>query len=320
MADASKHRDTQPDATPEARASSASKTPSARGRAAKNRTRSPAAAPAIRTRRRLTRDLTAALRVHEADVTQALEEVLSPFVEDGQQLELTPLLRAVGRLVETRQHQLRRVHFDHAQEVRADKEHQQETRRRFQELRRLMVDLRQTVRSLYGKTTVRAYLGFDQPTGREPLLLLAQAQDVLDQIQNPNQPRPQPRFGNQTVDWDWWVEKLEPPTQALQQAVHEQDDEARETESLHRAKELELEAYDRQVHAAARWIAATFELADRERYGSHLRPFAGHRLRRSKTESEQQPRSEPSGGGTGNGTEDSATPASVSAQGASKGA
>jgi len=316
MADTSE----SPDPRSDARTEAASEGRSARQRAARKGTRAPAAAPVIMTRRRLTNDLTSALRVHETEVSQALEEVLSPFVEDGEQLQLTPLLRAVGGLVETRQRQLRRTHLDHAQEVRTDKERQQETRRRFQELRRLMVDLRQTVRSLYGKTAVKAYLGFVQPTGREPLLLLHQAQDVLRHVQDPDRPRPQPRFGDQTVDWDWWVEKLEPPTRALQQAVYDQDHEARETESLHRAKELEREAYDRQVHAAARWIAATFELADRKRYGRSLRPFAGTRRRRSKTDSEQEPRSEPSGGGTGNGTEDSPTPASVSAQGASKGA
>jgi hypothetical protein len=312
MADTSESPDPQSDATAEV----ASEARSARGRAAKNRTRSPVLSPAITTRDRLTKDLGTSLRVHEAEVTQALEEVLSPFVDDGQQLELTPLLRAVGRLVEARQHQLRRTHLDHAQEVRTDKKLQQETRRRLRELRRVMVDLRQTVRSLYGKAAVRAYLGFDQPTGREPLLLLAQARDVLRHVQDPDRPRPQPKFGNQTVDWDWWVEKLGPPTQALQQAVYDQDHEARETESFHRARELELEAYDRQVHAAARWIAATFELADRKRYGGHLRPRTRRRQGRSKTNSEEEAALARSGGRSGEETQVSSNPPSGSVEGA----
>ena len=197
MTDASESLDTPPDGTHEA----PSATPTGRKRTAKKGTRAPAAAPALLNRHRLTDDLTSGLHVHEAEVTQALEEVLSPFVEDGEPLQPTPLLRAVGRLVEARQHQLRRAHLDHADKVRSDKKHQQETRQRFQELRRLMVDLRQNARSLYGRTAVKTYLGFDQPTGREPLLLLRQAQNVLHNIQDPDRgPPPGSRRRRAPVD------------------------------------------------------------------------------------------------------------------------
>jgi hypothetical protein len=271
------------------------------------------------TRSRLTNDIGVSLENHEAEITQALDEVLSPFLQDGERLELTSLLRTVGRLVEDRQARLERAHREHAQEVTHDKDRQRETRRRFRELRRVMVDLRQSVRSFYGRAVVRKYLGLDRPTGREPLLLLYQAQEALHRIQDPGLPRPKPRFGNQSLDWDWWVDKLEPPTRALRQAVYDQDHEARETESFHRAKELELEGYDRQVHAAARWIAATFELADRKRFGTDLRPRTRRRQRRPKTNSDEEAAPGRSGRGAGSETEASPARPSASGEGASTG-
>lgn len=314
MADASESPETQRDAHAEA----ASKPPSTRERAAKKRLRSPAASPAIVTRYRLTGDLGVSLQQHESEVTQALEEVLSPFLEEGERLELTSLLRVVGRLIKDRQDRLERAHYAHADELTVDKNRQREKRRWFQELRRLMVDLRQTVRSLYGRAAVKQFLGLEKPTGREPVLLLRQAQRVLRLLQDPDHPRPEPKHEGNGLDWDRWIEKLETPTRELERALKEERAEAKVTDASLREKQLDLALYDREVHAAARWIVATFELADRESYGRSLLPFAKSRLRRSRTETAEEPSSEPSVGATGKETEVSPAPPSVSAERASK--
>lgn len=282
MADASESPETQPDPAPDARHEAASD----RERAPKKSKGKDEVSPAIMARFRLTKDLGASLRNHEAELTQALEEVLSPFLQEGERLELPTLLRTVGRLVEEGQTRMDRAHYRHDEELTADKARQRETRRRFRELRRVLVDLRHSVTSLYGRTAVKKYLGLDQPTGREPLLLQRQAQQVLHNLRNPERPRPKSRFGSETVDWDWWIDKLEPLARALEQADREREDDAATTQISHRGKHLELERYDRRVHAAARWIAATFELADRKELGADLLPRTRRRQRRPKTDSE----------------------------------
>lgn len=316
MADETDSPATPPDSATEAASGTRPQTP-VRSRPATRHTG--AASPPVLTRNRLTQDLGSSLRIHEDEVTRELEEVLGPFVEDGGPLELTRLLRAVGRLIEDRQERLGRAHHKHAREVVSDKNRQWEKRRWFQELRRVMVELRQSVRSLYGEPAVKEYLGLDQQTGREPLLLLSQARVALRHLQDPDRPRPRPRFPNQGLDWGWWIARLEPPTRALRQAVRDQDHDAAETHITHRAKERELAAYDREVHAAARWIAATFELADRKSFGSDLRPRTRRRQRRAKTKEDQAAAPERSAPGSEDESPKSSDPPSVSTQGPSPG-
>jgi hypothetical protein len=318
MTDASESPETQPEPAPDTQPEVSSDARSERKRAAKKRFRSDTVTPGVMTRFRLTNDLGVSLRSYEAEITQALEEELAPFLEEGERLELTSLLRAVGRLVEDRQARVERAHSEHAQELAAGKERQRETHRRFRELRRVMVDLRQTVKSLYGRTAVRKYLGFDQPTGREPLLLLRQAQKVLHNLRDPELPRPKSRFGSETVDWGWWIDKLEPLTRALNQAARERDHDTATTQISHRAKHLELERYDRQVHAAARWIAATLELAELKDLGADLLPRTRRRRRRLKTDSDQNAAAERSDRGSAEATEASPEPPPASAEGVSR--
>lgn len=318
MTDANESPETQPDPAPDARREAQADAPSKRKRAARKRFRSDAVTPGVIARFRLTKDLLASIRNYEAELAQALEGELSPFLEEGERLELPTLLRAVARLVEDRQARVERAHSEHARELAADKERQRETRHRFRELRRVMVDLRQTVKSLHGRTAVREYLGFDQPTGREPLLLLRQAEQVLHNLRDPDLPPPKARFGSETVDWNWWIDKLEPRTRALKQADWDRDHEAGGTESTHRTKHLELERYDRKVHAAARWIAATFELAELKELGADLLPRTRRRRRRPKTDSDGEAAPERSDRGSAEVTEASPELPPASAEGVSR--
>jgi len=118
--------------------------------------------------------------------------------------------------------------------------------------------------------------------------------------------------------WDRWIEKLETPTRKLERALKEPLTETGASEGSLRQKHLDLELYDRQVHAAARWIGATFELADRKSYGRSLLPFTQSRLRHSGTETVEEPSFEPSVGATADETEVSPTPPSASAARESK--
>lgn len=316
MADASESPDTQPDGTPDTQPEAASDG----GQAAKEGKRKVDDAPSLTARTRLSQDLRAALQNHQASVTQALEELLDPFVDDDERLELTTLFRAIDRLVADRQARIMSRHFTHRDQLIGEEGRQRTKRERFQKLRRLMVDLRELVRSLYGRTAVKNYLGLTQHTAREPVVLLRQARRVLRLLQDPDHARPEPKHEGDGLDWDRWIEKLATPARELERAVNENVAEAHESHDSVVKKHLDLELYDRDVNAAARWIVATFELADRKRFGRSLLPFSKSRLRRSQTESEEEPSSEPSGAGAEKKTEVPPTPPPVSAKGAEKSA
>ena len=310
MADASDRPETPADATSEA--------PSAETPEATQARRRLDDAPWLTARTRLTDDLRSALQTHQAEVTEALEELLGPFVDEGERLELTTLFRAVDRLVADRQARIIRVDHTHRDELIEDGVRQRDMRERLRELRRLMVDLRQAVRSLFGRGAVKRCLGLDQHTAREPVVLLRQAQRMLRLLQDPNHPRPKPEVEGVSFDWDRWIDKLETPTRELDRALKEKVAESKVTHGSLRDKHLDLELFDRNVHAAARWIAATFELADRESYGRSLRPFARSRRRRSKTQTQEEPPSEPSGDRAAKEIENPPAPPSDSAKRASE--
>jgi len=209
---------------------------------------------AVLRRIRLDRTLCAALATHEESVTSKLEELLAP--------------------IQDRHDRLTRVDEEDQKERDEDSLLRLERQERAAEVRRLLVDLRRALTSVFGKAQAESFLGLTQHTGRDPLVLERQGRRVLERLRDPDHPLPDAKLQGIHFERDDWQKQLDAPVRALERALAALALDDKETERASVHKELELERHDHEVHWAARWIVAMHSLADPSRNTSHLFPVS----------------------------------------------
>lgn len=228
---------------------------------------------------RLANDLRSSLDAHEDGLVQKLGELLGPFLETGERLELRTLLRAIDRLIRDRIEQLSDADEAHRLELNQDSTLRTEQRHWFAELRRQLVDLRQVTKAVYGKAAVKEFLGLDGPTARDLVKLQREGQRVVDRISDPERVRPEPRAGTKPLDWETWKGLVETPLRKLRRAEAALTADQGESETAFVQRLQDRERFDQQVHAAARWLMATYELIGFEQARRDLLPETRKRRR-----------------------------------------
>lgn len=243
---------------------------------------------AVLNRIRLANDLHSSLDVHGKKIADRWEELLSPYLEDGERLELTTLVRATDRLVADRLRQLEASEEQHRAELDQDSILRERRRHWAGELRRRLVDLRQSAKSLYGKAVSEKFLGLRGRTARSLVELQRLGQRVVKRISDPGWRRPETRHLGTELDWDWWKEQIETPLRELESADRAVRADEGETDTALEQKQRDLERYDQQVHAAARWLMATYELIGFEPARKRLLPETRGRRRTGRRKGSEE--------------------------------
>jgi hypothetical protein len=234
-------------------------------------------------RQRLTTDLVSSLETHEDDIVAALGEVLAPFVDEGERLELRTLLRALRRLIQNREDRLQQAAYHRNVEAYEDRLRRVELGERTAEVRELLLDLRRTAAGYYGKELADAFLGLEARTGRYSREVLADGETVLERLADPEMALPERRFKHAELVREEWHDLLEGPVRELARAVDAHHQDQGETGDAVTLKDLELERHDHDVNWAARWVVAMYSLAGKEPWASDLSPVSRHRQRRGRT-------------------------------------
>jgi len=237
---------------------------------------------AVLNRIRLANDLRSSLHVHGKKIADRWEELLSPYLPDAERLELTTLVRAMDRLVADRLRQLEKSEEEHRAELDQDSILRERRRHWAGELRRRLVDLRQSAKSHYGKAVSEQFLGLRGRTARSLVELRRVGERVVNRISDPGWPRPETRHPGTELEWDWWKEQIETPLRELESADRALTADEGETVTALEQKQRDLEQYDDQVHAAARWLMATYELIGFEPARRRLLPETRSRRRTGK--------------------------------------
>lgn len=241
---------------------------------------------AVLHRLRLDATLSNALRTHEKVLTEELGELLDPYLEEGERLELPTLFRALDRMILDRKEQLARSEEKRVLERNQDARLRIDRGEAMDEVRRLMVALRQEVTGAYGKKQGEVFLGLDgQHTSRDPLTLQRQARTVLDRLED--YPLPKPKFKGVTLDRAHWNELLEPPVEKLEEILEQLSRDTMETTTAVSSKQNELERHDHDVHWTARWLVAVFSLIGHENVARKMFPTSRARVRRNWRVAEQ---------------------------------
>jgi len=234
-------------------------------------------------RARLAKDLRSSLHVHETEIVDRWEELLAPYLEGGERLELTTLVRATDRMIADRIEQLQESEKAHRLELQQDATLRERRRHWADELRRVLIVLRDSTNRIFGKAAAETFLGIEGRTARDLVGLQRQGRRVVDRISDPTRPEPKPRTRGTPIDWDQVKEEVEAPLLELERTDRDLQVDEGETESVIEHKRQDQERYDRQVHAAARWLMATYELLGYEKAQRRLLPESRAR-RRSRRE------------------------------------
>jgi hypothetical protein len=230
-------------------------------------------------RARLAKDLRSSLRVHETEIVDRWEELLVPYLEGDERLELRTLVRATNRMIADRIEQLEESEKVHLRELEQDSNLREQRRHWAGELRRVLITLRDSSHRIFGKAATETFLGIEGRTARDLVGLQRQGRRVVDRITDPTRPKPKPRTRGTPIDWDQLKEEVEEPLHELERTDRALRVDEDETETALGHKRRDRELYDRQVHAAARWLMATYELVGYEKAQRRLLPESRGRRR-----------------------------------------
>lgn len=234
--------------------------------------RSKSVSEAVIDRIRRTRPLVASLDTHHEEILDGLDQLLGPHLDEGEELQVGPLLRGLRRLILHRLARLEAADAQQAKEISQDRGLQNRRRQAMAEVRQTLIDLRLAVDTTYGKNVTREFLGLEGRTARTVIELQREGRRVLDGLSDPDGPRPEPKPPHRALDWDAWRTRLEGPVQVLEGIDLDLDLDLAETHGATVRKGGDLEHFDREVGAAGRWLHALYELLGYEQAQKDLLP------------------------------------------------
>jgi len=225
------------------------------------------------------RQIRSTLRVHGPRVMAELVDKLTPFLEEGEQLDLPTLPKVLARLIRDREERLTQADMARAERLEAQR------RRRDQaaaELRRRLIRLRRNAETHYGVEPAQEFLVITGATSRNPSALVEQGRRVINRLRDPELTPPEPVIPGGPLAREEWADLLEPAVEelaaALSRVLHGRS-KGRETLA---EKRHAIEEHDRDVGRSARLAEALFGLADRPDLAENMRPLSPRQRRRRR--------------------------------------
>lgn len=249
-------------------------------------------------RQAATRDLRAAIETHETLATDGLIAVLTPLLEDGEELpiDLPRFQQLLVRLLDHNYDQL--VDADQAHEAQL-KEDLDPRRRRDRLTPELARQIRACRRDFIGAFGLDQAEGFLKLSGEilttNPVGLLRQARQVVDNLRNPDLATPPGLLPSSTFDREGWAQVLEPLMSDLQTALDDLDREVSEDRETRSFRQQALERMDDVLVTVAGLMRQVYRLGNQEDFIAEISPVFRRRRSRSST-SEPSDGSPPEGG------------------------
>lgn len=135
------------------------------------------------------RKICKALETHGPKAMADLVDTLTPFLEEGEQLDLPTLPKVLARLIQDRQERLTRADMARAERLGAQRRRRD---RAAAELRRLLIQLRRAAEGHYGVEAAEDFLMITGDTPRSPLPMLRVARHVTQRLRDPDVTPPEP--------------------------------------------------------------------------------------------------------------------------------
>lgn len=234
-----------------------------------------------------------ATTVHAARVAQAVEAVLSPYLEKNQKMpDVEGLTLLIGKWLTHTSATMASADEAHIHELSDDDPVRRARDEAHAALNDELVELREWMTGLFGARAVRA-LGFAADTPRDAAALSHFAGEVVKSLREKAFPSPK-RDG---VSWSKAKEadKIEKLRGALEAALAEVNREVREAQGTLADKNVAIAAYDMAFSRASRALEGIFVLAGETVLAERVRPST----RRPGQTEEEAPAAESGAAGEG---------------------
>jgi hypothetical protein len=247
-------------------------------------------------REKVTRAIVAAVETHAQEIAAGIQEVLGPYVREGETLpDVAFLVTLAGRWQTGTTDELQESDKAHELELGDDLGPRQARDMANELVRRELIDVRTTVETHYGEVGLKR-LGLDGQVPTDPSVVATTAKRVVAALLDPRIELPPPRRRSITVDRAVLASEIREALPALERSLADVAREAREAETTLARKRTAMERSDRATVRGGAWLAATCALAGRDDLAAKLRPT---NARRSSAGEGETP---PDGGGPTEGT------------------
>ncbi|HEX2571944.1 MAG TPA: hypothetical protein VH877_20545 [Polyangia bacterium] len=255
-----------------------------------------------------TRVIVAAADTHAVEIATGVEEVLRPYLREGESMpDVGLLMRLVGRWQTGTNEELLVADEAHERELGDDLEPRQARDKAGEAVRQVLIDVRSTVETTHGEAGLRR-LALDGAIPVDPSVVATTARRVAAALSDPAVEMPPPRRRSLRLDRDGLAAEIREVLPVLDRALADVARENREAESTLGVKRKALERSDRATVRGGGWLAATCALAGRDDLATKVRPTI---VRRSSSTDEETP---PTTGKPSEGTGASTPPQGSSLQ------
>jgi hypothetical protein len=218
------------------------------------------ASKGVTDRQRVAKALVAAARTHAQEVGERVQEILSPALQEGQTLpDLTAFQEVLAQHLENLTAAIIAADETHLEEQDDDVDPRRRRDDAAAALNATLVKIREALAGAFGRESIRELVGLQGSTATEPVVLLRQANRVLERLRQLALETRTSRLDGIQVDPGALADQLQPALDNLALAVQDVDAELRETESTLRVKDRTLDAFDAAVAGTGR-ILTGFDL------------------------------------------------------------
>lgn len=231
--------------------------------------------------------VTSAASVHAARVAQAVQAVLSPYLEKSEKMpDVEGFTLLVGKWLTQTSSKMVMADEAHIHELSDDDPVRRSRDEAHAALNEELVELREWMTGLFGARAVRA-LGFAAETPRDPAALAHFAGEVVKSLREKDFPPPK----REGVSWSKTKEadKIDKLRSKLDTAIADVVREAREAQGTLADKNAALATYDTAFSRASKVLEGLFTLAGETALADRVRPST----RRSGQTEELAPQVDP---------------------------
>ena len=233
-------------------------------------------------RKKTASDLGAALNVHTSEASEALRQMLEPFLQEGDTVPDLPMLqRLLGRRLASLKAQLVDADELYSEDQRGDKVLRRIRDDASRELVNLIGRMRGAVEKICGEPICQSLWGLEGAMPRDPVVVQSVAARVLTELRKGSFRLTGDPLPGVQVDSALWVERLEEPLARLDEVLDQLAQDNRETLESQLAKHRILAEYDRSYQATARILEEFFRYVGITDLSERVRPSQRSQVSRS---------------------------------------
>ena len=241
-------------------------------------------------RQRIAKAIVATARTHAPEVGDRLQEILAPFVPEGETLpDLTRLQLVLADYLEAQIDEIVQADEVHLKELDDDDGPRRRRDDAAATLYDTVVAIRETLAGPFRSQGADAIHGVDGETSRDPVTLQRQATRILERLNEESLELPPARLQGIQIDLGTLAAQLQPALDELGQAIKAVDREVREAETTIREKDNALSAVDTAVSSVGRVLTGFDNLAGFSEFSDKIRLSLPNRRRRDTPPEQESP-------------------------------